>query len=315
MKQIRLADRTRLAYSLTGRGDGPAIVLCDGISCDGYVWLYLRPHLQRHFRVLHVQWRGHGRSGIPRDPEAVTVPHLAADLDEVMERLGIPTATFVGHSMGVQVALEVAWRFPHRLRAGVLLNGSSGRLLDTFKETDVGMRILPRIKQLTERHRDRVARALRVLMPTELSYLVAAYTEINREQIRREDFMPYLEHFATMPPALFVRMLEDAASRTARHLLPRVPQPMLVVAGDRDGFTPWRVTKELADGLPDSEFHLLEGGSHTAPLEFPERVQVVVDDFLANRRLDRHPEGPAPEQPRPDLGLRFGEAAEDRKAS
>ncbi len=280
MNHIRLADDTRLAYRLTGRDSGPTVVLCDGISCDGYAWRYLRPWLNQRFRVLHVQYRGHGQSGIPRDQAAVTLAHLARDLDEVMSALELSDATLIGHSMGVQVILEVAFRYPSRVRAGVLLCGSGGRVLDTFKESDIGARILPRVRALTDRHREWVARALRAVMPTELAYVVARQTEFNKDLVRREDFMPYLEHFATMPPDLFTRMLEDAAWRTAYPFLRSLTQPMLMVAGERDGFTPARMCRKLAQALPDCDYHLIRGGSHTAPIEVPEAIEGMVDAFF-----------------------------------
>lgn len=286
MKQIRLGDRTRLAYSLRGVEGGPLVVLCDGISCDGFAWRYLGPWLDRHFRVLHVQYRGHGSSGVPRDPGAVTLPVLARDLDEVMTRLELDgPGIFIGHSMGVQVILEMAWRFPTRVRAGILLCGSGGRVLDTFNNSDLAARLLPRVRVVADRHRAWVGRALRTVMPTELAFLVAGFTEINRELVRREDFMPYLEHFSTMPPDLFARMLEDAAWRTAYPFLPHLRQPMVLIAAERDGFTPARMCRRLADALPECEFHLLAGTTHTAPIEVPERMERLIDGFLTRYAL------------------------------
>jgi pimeloyl-ACP methyl ester carboxylesterase len=305
MKQLRVADGTRLAYSLDGAPDAPTALLCDGISCDGYAWKHLRPWLLQRFRVLHVHYRGHGRSGIPRDPEAVTLPHLAADLAEVLTRLNLGPAVAFGHSMGVQVILEMALRTPSLIEAGVLLCGASGRLLDTFKDTDLGMRLLPGIKNFTERYAAEVSSALRRLMPTELSFRIAGWAELNRDLIRREDFMPYLEHFSTMPPDLFTRMLHDAASRTADPWLHRITQPMLVIAGDRDGFTPARLAESMAEALPHATFVLLEGGSHTAPLEVPERVEQAVAEFIDHRGPFALPQALPTRSARPSLAEAF----------
>lgn len=286
LRSLRVEDGTRLAYRLGGPPDGPTVVLLDGLSCDGFVWRYLRGWLQRRFRVLHLHWRGHGESGLPRDHATVTLPWLADDLDTVVSKLELGPAVLVGHSMGVQVALETAWRRPERVRAAALICGSSGRLLDTFKDTDFGMRVLPALRRLIERHREGVARVMRAVMPTELSFLIARYTEVNPELIRREDFMPYLEHFATMPPDVFARMLHDAAERTARHFLARLTMPALVLAGDRDGFTPPHVSRDLAGALPGGEFALLPEGSHGTPIELPEQTEAALDDFLRRHRLD-----------------------------
>ena len=42
----------------------PAIVLSDGIGCDGFAWKYLQPHLAKTHRVLHWHYRAHGRSDV-----------------------------------------------------------------------------------------------------------------------------------------------------------------------------------------------------------------------------------------------------------
>ena len=59
------ADGTRLFYGAVGAG--PRCVLLDGIGCDGWAWNHIQPHLSRAHRVVHVHYRGHGRSGAPVD--------------------------------------------------------------------------------------------------------------------------------------------------------------------------------------------------------------------------------------------------------
>jgi pimeloyl-ACP methyl ester carboxylesterase len=299
MRQFIASDGTRLAYTLTGatQTHKPVAVLCDGISCDGFIWRYLRPALERRFRVLHVHYRGHGRSGLPAEPCLASVPHLARDLDEVMDRFSLSQALFLGHSMGVQVVLEMAFRYPQRLRAGVLLCGAGGRVLDTFKHTSLGMRVLPVLKNLTARFQPAMTRMLRALMPTRLSLLVGLYGEMNRHLIRTEDARSYFDHFATMPPDLFLALLDDAAERTSDTMVRRVTQPMLVVAGERDGFIPAARGQELAKRLPVSEFELVAEGSHTAPLELPSWFETRILRFIEAHSLDQATDALAPESP------------------
>ena len=304
MEQVRLKDGTRIAYEQSGSRSKPAVLLLDGISCDGFVWRYLTPFLKRRFHVIHVQYRGHGLSGIPRDETAVTLPHLAADIEELASYLGVGPLFCIGHSMGVQVALELALRFPSRVRALGLLCGSSGRVLDTFNETDIGMRLLPHIQAFTDKHRDRVAKTLRLLMPTEAAYIVAQNTELNKALVRREDFMPYLEHFATMPPRLFLAMLQDAAERQSMSFLGRIDCPTLVIAGARDGYTPARISRAMAESIPRAQFELLSEGSHTAPIELPEEFERLIARFCDDHQLSKKV-GVRARPERPTLGRRL----------
>ena len=285
MKQLRLDDGTRLAYELHGPEGAPTVCLLDGISCEGYAWRYLTPYLTTRMRVLHVQYRGHGRSGLPRDPEAVTIPHLARDMVEVFDRCDVGDAICIGHSMGVQVAIEMAFRSPERVAGLVLICGAPGRALDTFQNSDAGKRLLPHFKTLTDNHRESVARALRLIMPTNLAFFVAQNTELNKELVRKEDFMPYLEHFGSMPPKLFIRMLEDASERRSSGYLGRLDCPSLIIAGERDGFTPARVSRAMADALPHATYELLSEASHTAPIEVPEQIERLIQRFFDDHDL------------------------------
>lgn len=301
--QVRVPDGTRLAYRTFGpstRGEKPSptrprIALCDGISCDGYIWRYLLPALERDHDVLLLNYRGHGRSGLPRDPYRVTLPDLAADLAYVLEHLGMPDATLIGHSMGVQVALETAARFPERVSGLILCCGSYGRVLDTFRHTDLGARLLPIIDAVTVTWREAVSGLVRAFMPSPLSYALAALTEIKAEKIRPSDLQPYLDHFARMPMDLFVGLLTDASERTALTLLPRIDVPALVIAGADDGFTPLATSQRMADTLPHASLVVVADTSHTAPLERPQAFEDAILPFLETLR-QRRPQ-PAPGLP------------------
>jgi len=299
--QIRVADGTRLAYRLLGPSTSPPdgagrattprrIALCDGISCDGYIWRDLLPVLAKNHDILHLNYRGHGRSGLPREPHLVTLPDLAGDLAFVLRRLGWTDVTLIGHSMGVQVSLECAIRYPTEVGSLVLCNGSYGRVLDTFRNTDFGARLLPIIDAVTYTWRDAVSGLVRAVLPSPLSYTLAALTEIKAEHIKPRDLQPYLDHFARMPLDLFTGLLTDAAERTALPFLPHISQKTLVIAGEDDGFTPLATSHRLVDMLPDAELLVVPKTSHTAPLEAPEAFETAIMAFLDTvARTERRP--------------------------
>jgi pimeloyl-ACP methyl ester carboxylesterase len=282
---LRVADRTRLMVNIAGVEDGPGVVLCDGLACDGFAWRYLRPKLQDRFRVLHFHYRGHGRSGLPPNIEDCTLPHLVRDIDELMERTGQPQSMFIGHSMGVQVILEMALRYEHRVRAGILLCGPYGRALTTFKHTDIGLKLLPRVREFVSRHRERVRSAMSTFLPTSVAYQFAVMTELNRDLMKQKDFMAYLDGASKMPPDLLVALVTDVAERTSEHFMGRVRQPMLVVAGENDGVTPPFTATFMHQALPASDYELIIAGSHAAPVERPNVVNDMVTRFIARHEL------------------------------
>ena len=277
-------DGAEVFVELEGRGR-PAVVLCDGLACDGFAWKYLRPALASRHRVVHWHYRGHGRSPLP--PPSAPPPSMAQfadDLAAVMEAARVRNAVIVGHSMGVQLALEMHRRHPDRVEALVLICGSPGHPLDTFHDTTLLRRALPSLRRATERF-PRVAQVVtRASVRSGLAMELAMSLEVNAHLLHRDDLTPYFTHVEQMDPRYFLRVMQAAAEHGAEEHLPAVDLPTLVVAGDRDRFTPTWLSRRMALDIPGAELALVRGGSHTALLERPEEVNHAVLDFL-HRRL------------------------------
>lgn len=260
------------------------MLLCDGIGCDGYVWRYLRQDLTDRF-ALHPHYRGHGRTAAPRDPKRVTIEDLADDVADVLDDALTDKAVLIGHSMGVQVALETYRRHPKRVSGLVLVCGAPSHPLKTFRGSATLEDLLPLIERWIHRVPRLINRLTRTLLPTRLAYEVASRLEIRRELVEPRDFMPYLEGMSRIDTRLFVAMLSSAAQHSAEDLLPQIKIPTLVIAGERDGFTPPDRSRGMAEAIPGAELLEIEQASHTAPIERPHLVDATIRDFVA-RRID-----------------------------
>ncbi len=279
------SDGSPLFYESWGeRGGKTPVLLCDGIGCDGYVWRYVRQDLADRFG-LHPHYRGHGRTAPPRDPRRVTIEDLADDVACVLDDALVDRAVLVGHSMGVQVALETYRRHEARVAGLVLVCGASSHPLRTFRGSATLEELLPMIEKWIHRVPRVVNRLTRTLLPTRLAYEVASRLEIRRELVEPSDFMPYLEGMARIDTRLFVAMLSSAGRHSADDLLPNVNVPSLVIAGERDGFTPPERSRAMAAAIPGAELLEIPNASHTAPIERPTLVDSTIADFVA-RRID-----------------------------
>jgi pimeloyl-ACP methyl ester carboxylesterase len=279
-------DGSPLFYESWGeRGHAMPVLLCDGIGCDGYVWRHLRHDLGERFCV-HPHYRGHGRTALPRDPARVTIEDLADDVACVLDDALVERAVLIGHSMGVQVALETYRRHSTHVAGLVLLCGAPSHPLRTFRGSAVLEDWLPLIQRWIQRAPGVFNRVSRAVLPTRLAYEVASRFEIRRELVEPGDFMPYLEGMARIDSRLFIAMLAAAGQHSAEDVLPEVTVPTLVIAGGRDGFTPPDRSRAIAAAVPGAELLEIPNASHTAPIEHPQLVNLAIRDFLS-RRIER----------------------------
>jgi pimeloyl-ACP methyl ester carboxylesterase len=239
--------------------------------------------LAQSFRVIHWNYRGHGRSGRPHDRTQIGVVNHADDLWVVVRAAGVSRAALLGHSMGTQVCLEAYRAAPERVAGLGLLCGSYGKITRTFHGTDALAKLLPAVRAFRERH-PRVFRALFALTPPNLAVSVARrLREVDPTRTRTGDLLPYFQHLASMDPELYMDMLEAAGAHTAEDLLRAVRVPTLVVAAERDSFTPPRLAEQMAEQVEGADFVLVREGAHTCPIEQPELVNRVVERFLRER--------------------------------
>ena len=57
-------DGTKLYFEVKvpKNATGLPWVLCDGLGCDGYVWKYMEAHFGHQHPMIHMHYRGHGKS-------------------------------------------------------------------------------------------------------------------------------------------------------------------------------------------------------------------------------------------------------------
>ncbi|TMA22611.1 MAG: alpha/beta hydrolase [Deltaproteobacteria bacterium] len=99
----------------------------------------------------------------------------------------------------------------------------------------------------------------------------------------REEFEPYFEHLSQLDLRGYFALARDLLSHDADDLLPQIDVPVLVVAGERDLFTPLVRSKEMAERIPHAELLVLREASHAAMVEQPELVALTIEKFLVSR--------------------------------
>ncbi|URQ74745.1 MAG: alpha/beta hydrolase [Candidatus Ochrobactrum gambitense] len=96
-------------------GKGPPILLVPGGLSDQHVWDAQLPILARHHTVIVADSRGQGRS--TRTTEPLTYGLMADDYVALLDFLHIDKVDLVGWSDGGIIGLDIAMRYPERLRS------------------------------------------------------------------------------------------------------------------------------------------------------------------------------------------------------
>ncbi|AKV00891.1 Alpha/beta hydrolase fold-1 precursor [Labilithrix luteola] len=198
----------------------------------------------------------------------------------VRRHLGDPPSVIIGHSMGTQVALET-WRlFPERVRGLVLMCGSFGKVTQSFRGMPIIDLILPKVMDIVDKQPDLV-RALWSRIPPEVALKAALLArDVDPNHVRREDMLPYLRHMTHVDFPMFLRMLRAAGEHSAEKYLPQIDVPVLIVAGEKDTFTPASLSEHMAELIPNAELLMVPGGTHVAPIEQPDLVGSRIKAFI-----------------------------------
>ena len=101
----------KIWYATFGHG-APVILLHGGLANSNY-WGKLVPALARHYRVIVMDSRGHGRSS--RDAQPYGYDLMASDMTALMDYLKINKAALVGWSDGAIIGLDIGLHHPERL--------------------------------------------------------------------------------------------------------------------------------------------------------------------------------------------------------
>jgi len=107
-----------------GSADAVPILLLHGITSSVRTWDWLVPDLADRFRVLRLDFRGHG--GSSHTPGEYTSAGYVSDAVAVLDQIGRP-AIVVGHSLGGVTTAALTQQRPDLLVAAILEDPPLGR--------------------------------------------------------------------------------------------------------------------------------------------------------------------------------------------
>lgn len=130
-------------------GEGAPIVCIHGGGSTAILWEDAAPELARLGRVITYDRRGCARSERPEPYESTTVVEQADDAAALLDSLAAAPAVVIARSYGGAVAVELALRYPDRVRALALLEGDALGLSPKGLEWTKGLR--DRLREVADR--------------------------------------------------------------------------------------------------------------------------------------------------------------------
>jgi pimeloyl-ACP methyl ester carboxylesterase len=240
-RTIPAARRASALYCAT-YGSGAPLLLVHGLGVSGAVFQPLIPVLAARYQVIVPDLRGHGQSRCLPGPDSAE--RLADDIENLLDLLGITSCFALGYASGGAVAQQLARSQPDRVR-GLALVCSYARNAVTIRE-HIQSRLRPEL--------------FRLLGAAGVGRL-AAHTGCPRGA-PADTFAFVCDAMAANDGRRIAPIARSLLNFDSRPWLKQVVCPALIVAGADDTITPPRAARELADGLPNAQLHIIPHAGH-----------------------------------------------------
>jgi pimeloyl-ACP methyl ester carboxylesterase len=273
LKEVELHGH-RAAYRCAGTG--PAIVLVHGITSTSATWEQLMPYLASRFTVIAPDLIGHGGSAKPRGDYSLGA--YASGVRDLMVTLGHESATFVGHSLGCGVVMQLSYQFPERCERLVLVDsGGLGREVSlllraaTLPLSEVVLPLLASTRLLDAgRSVERLFRRLGIRASTDMAELARGHASLEDPEARAA----FVHTLRTIVDPLGQRVNASDRLYLAENI------PFMLVWGERDPIIPVEHGLSAHELVPSSRLELFEEAGHFPHIDEPQRFLDVLLDFI-----------------------------------
>ncbi|MFF2520714.1 alpha/beta fold hydrolase [Streptomyces liangshanensis] len=255
-------------------GSGRPVVLIHGYPLNAHSWeKQERVLLAAGYRVITYDRRGFGNSSQP--VVGYDYDTFAADLNALLDHLGLPEVTLVGFSMGTgEVTRYLGTYGSGRVGKAVLMGAIPPYLLKTDDNPEgVDKAVFDGIKEAVVADR-----------PAYFKTFLDNFYNVDQYAGTRISDQAWANSFnvAVAASAHAAYACVDTWLTDFREDLPKIDVPTLLVHGNADRILPYDNTAKRLPGLiEDLTFVTVDGGPHNVAWTHPEIVNPALLDFLA----------------------------------
>jgi pimeloyl-ACP methyl ester carboxylesterase len=257
-------------------GSGPVLVLVHGITSTSETWSKVLPYLAERFTVVAPDLLGHGESAKPRGDYSLGA--YASGIRDLLFALGHERASFVGHSLGGGIAMQLAYQFPEHCERLVLVSsGGLGRDITpllraaSLPGSELVLPLLASGQVLgAGRAVGRALGRVGLRVHTDLGEVLRGHASLSDGEARAA----FVQTLRTIVDVRGQRV--DASDRLylARAI------PFLIVWGERDPIIPIEHALAAHRLVPGSRLELFPDAGHFPHLDDPLRFVRLLTDFI-----------------------------------
>jgi pimeloyl-ACP methyl ester carboxylesterase len=257
----------RLHVRDSGKRDAPAVILLHGFGSSLHTFDAWADALDEKYRVIRFDLPGSGLS--EPDPTGIYTDDRSMEiLLELMDRLGVTSATLVGNSIGGRLAWRFAAAHPLRVRKLVLISP------DGYASPGFEYGRAPEVPALVT--------AMRYVLPKSMlrPNIAAAYG--NPGNLTDETLERY--HALLLAPGNRTAMIERMRQTVLVDPVPilgTIAIPVLLVWGEKDAMIPLANSDDYLRALPQAERVTFPELGHVPHEEAPAQAIIPVLEFLA----------------------------------
>ncbi len=252
------ANDIKVNYELSGKKDGPMVVLSHSLASSLKMWEPQMEILRSHFQVLRYDTRGHGQT--ETTPPPYTLELLAEDAIGLLNGLEIEKVHWVGLSMGGMIGQAIALNHSHRLLSLSLCDTSS-------KIPDEAQPIWD----------ERIEGVKNIGMKSQLEatmerWFTPAYLSLNPPMLNL-----IKEEFLATPPEGYMGCASAIRRLNYLNRLSEIQIPTLIIVGEDDPATPLSASEAIHGQIKNSKLVILPSTRHLSNVE---RAEAFNDHLL-----------------------------------
>jgi non-heme chloroperoxidase len=260
----------------------PVLVFNYGLVCSNHHWQFQTEYFdQLGYQILVHDYRGHFKSTGNHDVKKMTFPQMAKDVADLCTFLGIKKAVMLGHSMGVNICLQLAKDFPDLVSGMVLISGTFINVKDIMFDTNLMEFIAPIAHLGFEKYPDIFNKIWTSGGMNPLIREIVHFTGFNRGKVSKEFIEIYLNRVGQLGAEVFFQLFNEMTKQNVTGSLEKMDVPALVMGGHKDNVIPNHLQRTLASLLPKSEEYYMKDGSHVPQADYPDMVNERIELFLS----------------------------------